>query len=170
MAPNPPERSERPGVAGGAPRSPAPRRALLVCVALTFVLHVATYLLNTQLPLHLLALGGSHAHVGWLFGVTTLVGLALRPQVGGWTDRYGARAVMAPGVVARSEASSRRSPTESRDWLAASSRDRPSSASRDCTLSSSRDKHLLAACSSIGRAQAAMSSPAILAASATSSF
>ena len=100
MAPNPPERSERPGVAGGVPRSPAPRRALLVCVALTFVLHVATYLLNTQLPLHLLALGGSHAHVGWLFGVTTLVGLALRPQVGGWTDRYGARAVMAPGVVA----------------------------------------------------------------------
>ena len=98
MAPKPPDGSERPGVAGGAPRSP--RRALLVCVALTFVLHVATYLLNTQLPLHLLTLGGSHAQVGWLFGVTTLVGLVLRPQVGGWTDRYGARAVMAPGVVA----------------------------------------------------------------------
>ena len=78
----------------------SPRRALLVCVALTFVLHVTTYLLNTQLPLHLLALGGSHAHVGWLFGVTTLVGLVLRPQVGGWTDRYGARAVMVPGVIA----------------------------------------------------------------------
>jgi MFS family permease len=71
-----------------------------VCVALTFVLHLATYLLNTQLPLHLLTLGGSHAHVGWLFGVTTLVGLVLRPQVGGWTDRYGARAVMVPGALA----------------------------------------------------------------------
>jgi MFS family permease len=78
----------------------APRRALLVCVALTFVVHVSTYLLNTQLPLHLLALGGRHAQIGWLFGVTTLVGLLLRPQVGGWTDRYGARAVMLPGAVA----------------------------------------------------------------------
>jgi MFS family permease len=71
-----------------------------VCVGLTFVVHVATYLLNTQLPLHLLSLGGSHAHIGWLFGVTTMVGLVLRPQVGGWTDRYGARAVMVPGAVA----------------------------------------------------------------------
>ena len=76
------------------------RRALLVCVALTFVVHVSTYLLNTQLPLHLLTLGGRHAQIGWLFGVTTLVGLLLRPQVGGWTDRHGARAVMLPGAVA----------------------------------------------------------------------
>jgi MFS family permease len=72
----------------------------LLCVGLTFVLHAATYLLNTQLPLHLLTLGGSLAHVGWLFAVTTLVGLVLRPQVGGWTDRYGARAVMLPGAAA----------------------------------------------------------------------
>ncbi len=74
--------------------------SLLVCVALTFALHVGTYLLNTQLPLHLLTLGGSHAHIGWLFGVTTAVGMVLRPQVGGWTDRYGARTVMIPGAVA----------------------------------------------------------------------
>lgn len=73
---------------------------LLVCVGLTFVLHAGTYLLNTQLPLHLLTLGGSHAHVGWLFGVTTAVGIVLRPQVGGWTDRYGARTVMLPGALA----------------------------------------------------------------------
>jgi MFS family permease len=58
------------------------------------------YLLNTRLPRHLLRLGGSHAHIGWLFGVTTLVGLVLRPQVGGWTDRHGARAVMLPGALA----------------------------------------------------------------------
>ena len=71
-----------------------------MCVGLTFVLHITTYLLNTQLPLHLLTLGGSHAQIGWLFGVTTTVGLLLRPQVGGWTDRYGARTVMVPGAVA----------------------------------------------------------------------
>ena len=71
-----------------------------MCVGLTFVLHAATYLLNTQLPLHLLTLGGSHAQIGWLFGVTTAVGIVLRPQVGGWTDRYGARAVMLPGALA----------------------------------------------------------------------
>jgi MFS family permease len=76
------------------------RLTLLVCVGLTFVLHAGTYLLNTQLPLHLLTLGGSHAQIGWLFGVTTLVGVVLRPQVGGWADRYGARAVMIPGAVA----------------------------------------------------------------------
>jgi MFS family permease len=76
------------------------RTTLLVCVGLTFILHVATYLLNTQLPIHLLTLGGSHAQIGWIFGVTTAVGVALRPQVGGWTDRYGARAVMVPGAVA----------------------------------------------------------------------
>jgi MFS family permease len=73
---------------------------MLVCVGLTFVLHVATYLLNTQLPLHLLTLGGNHAQIGWLFGVTTAVGMVLRPQVGAWTDRYGARAVMVPGAIA----------------------------------------------------------------------
>lgn len=83
-------------------REDGPRvgKTLRVCVGLTFVLHLSTYLLNTQLPIHLLTLGGSHAHVGWLFGVTTAVGLVLRPQVGGWTDRYGARAVMVPGAVA----------------------------------------------------------------------
>src|SRR5262245_57710863 len=100
MASKPPCGSERPGVAGGAPRVPRARRALLICVALTFLLHLGMYLLTTQLPLHLLRLGGSHAQIGWLFGVTTLVGLVLRPQVGGWTDRHGARAVMLPGAVA----------------------------------------------------------------------
>lgn len=74
--------------------------AVWICVALTFALHAASYLLNTQLPLHLLTLRGSKAQIGWLFGVTTLVGLVLRPQVGGWTDRYGARAVMLPGAGA----------------------------------------------------------------------
>jgi MFS family permease len=75
-----------------------PRGTIGLCVAITALLHVATYLLNTQLPLHIVALGGSHAQIGWLFAVTTGVAMLLRPQVGGWTDRYGGRAVMVPGA------------------------------------------------------------------------
>jgi MFS family permease len=75
-----------------------PRGRVRVCVAITALVHVVTYLLNTQLPLHIVALGGSHAQIGWLFAVTTGVAMLLRPQVGGWTDRYGGRAVMLPGA------------------------------------------------------------------------
>ena len=35
-----------------------PRRTLLFCVVITLLLHVVTYLLSTQLPLQILALGG----------------------------------------------------------------------------------------------------------------
>jgi MFS family permease len=83
------------------PRPPAPvvfSRTLLVCVGITFLVHVVTYLLNTQLPLHVLGLGGSHAQIGWLFAVSTGVAMVLRPQVGGWVDRHGARTVMLPGA------------------------------------------------------------------------
>ena len=76
-----------------------PRRTLLYCVVITLLLHVVTYLLNTQLPLQILALGGRHAQIGWLFAAITGVAMILRPQVGGWTDRYGGRAVMLPGAV-----------------------------------------------------------------------
>jgi MFS family permease len=83
------------------PRPPAPpvfTPTILVCVGLTFLVHVVTYLLNTQLPLHVVRLGGSRAQIGWLFAMSTGVAMLLRPQVGGWTDRYGARAVMLPGA------------------------------------------------------------------------
>ena len=76
-----------------------PRRTLLFCVVITLLLHVVTYLLNTQLPLQILALGGRHAQIGWLFAALTGVAMILRPQVGGWTDRYGGRAVMLPGAA-----------------------------------------------------------------------
>jgi len=76
----------------------SPRNRIRVCVVLTALVHVITYLLNTQLPLHVVALGGSHAQIGWLFAVATGVAMVLRPQVGGWTDRYGGRAVMLPGA------------------------------------------------------------------------
>jgi len=75
-------------------------RTVLVCVSITGLVHVVTYLLNTQLPLLIVALGGRHAHIGWLFSVTTGVAMVLRPQVGGWADRYGPRTVMLPGAAA----------------------------------------------------------------------
>ncbi|HEX9821517.1 MAG TPA: MFS transporter [Methylomirabilota bacterium] len=84
------------------PRPAAPAvftRTLLLCVGITLLVHVVTYVLNTQLPLQIVALGGSHAQIGWLFAVMTGVAMVLRPQVGGWTDRYGARAVMLPGAA-----------------------------------------------------------------------
>jgi MFS family permease len=80
---------------------PAPAvftRTLLVCVGLTFLIHVITYLLNTQLPLHVVGLGGTHAQIGWLFAMNTAAAMLLRPQVGGWVDRHGTRAVMLPGA------------------------------------------------------------------------
>ena len=57
-----------------------PRRTLLFCVVITLLLHVVTYLLNTQLPLHILALGGRHAQIGWLFAALTGVAMILRPD------------------------------------------------------------------------------------------
>ena len=76
-----------------------PRQTLLYCVVITLFLHVVSYLLNTQLPLQIMALGGRHAQIGWLFAALTGVAMILRPQVGGWTDRYGGRAVMLPGAA-----------------------------------------------------------------------
>jgi MFS family permease len=90
-----------PSVRRADPRTPEPvvlTRTLLLCVGITLLIHVITYLLHTQLPLRIVALGGSHAQIGWLFAVTTGIAMLLRPQVGGWADRYGARAVMLPGA------------------------------------------------------------------------
>jgi MFS family permease len=74
-------------------------RALLACFGVTAALHLATVLLNTLLPLHVTALGATKTQVGLLFSVTTLVGMVLRPAVGGWVDRYGARRVIGPGAL-----------------------------------------------------------------------
>lgn len=85
------------------PRLPAPAvftSAIGLCVGITLLLHLVTYLLSTQLPLQIVALGGSHALVGWIFAVTSGVAMLLRPQVGSWADRHGARAVMLPGAGA----------------------------------------------------------------------
>jgi MFS family permease len=73
---------------------------LLVCYLITFAIHVASVSLNTLLPFHMVALGGSRTQVGLLFSVATVVSMVLRPGVGGWVDRVGARQVMLPGVVA----------------------------------------------------------------------
>jgi MFS family permease len=74
-------------------------RELLACFGITASLHLATVLLNTLLPLHVTALGATKTQVGLLFSVSTLVGMVLRPAVGGWVDRHGARRVIAPGAL-----------------------------------------------------------------------
>jgi MFS family permease len=68
------------------------------CLAISGGVHVVVYLLNATLPLHMVGLGGSKTQVGLLFAVSTTVSMVLRPLVGGWVDRFGARRVMLPGV------------------------------------------------------------------------
>src|SRR5438270_13886066 len=72
----------------------------LICYAISFVVHLGALSLSTLLPFHVLDLGGSRTQVGLLFSVSTIVSMVLRPTVGAWVDRLGARAVMAPGVIA----------------------------------------------------------------------
>jgi MFS family permease len=75
-------------------------RPLAICMGISAAIHAAVYLLNTTLPVHLVALGGSKAQVGMLFSVSTGVSMVLRPVVGAWTDRFGFRPVAMPGVAA----------------------------------------------------------------------
>jgi MFS family permease len=78
--------------------SPVFNRTILLCVGITWLVHIVTYLLSTQLPLQIVALGGSYGQIGWLFAVNTGIAMVLRPQVGGWVDRYGARKLMLTGA------------------------------------------------------------------------
>jgi MFS family permease len=73
---------------------------LLACYAITAAIHVASIVLNTLLPFHVVDLGGSRTQIGLLFSVMTVVSMVLRPTVGGWVDRFGARPVIVPGIVA----------------------------------------------------------------------
>src|SRR5213594_145769 len=73
---------------------------LVACYAITAAVHVASIVLNTLLPLHVVDLGGTRTQVGLLFSVMTTVSMFLRPTVGGWVDRFGARPVFAPGIAA----------------------------------------------------------------------
>jgi MFS family permease len=68
------------------------------CLAISGGVHVVIYLLNATLPLHVVGLGGSKTQVGLLFATSTTVSMILRPLVGAWVDRVGARRVMLPGV------------------------------------------------------------------------
>src|SRR5437867_1109884 len=78
---------------------------LLACYAMSGVIHLASISLNTLLPFHVVALGGSRTQVGLLFSATTVVSMALRPAVGGWIDRFGARWVILPGIAVLAVAS-----------------------------------------------------------------
>ena len=73
---------------------------LLACYAITAAVHIASIVLGTLLPLHVADLGGTKTQVGLLFSVMTIVSMFLRPTVGGWVDRFGARPVIAPGIAA----------------------------------------------------------------------
>jgi len=73
---------------------------LLACYAVTLVVHIGSIALSTLLPFQMVALGGSSTQVGLLFSVTTVVSMVLRPTIGAWVDRVGARWVLVPGVVA----------------------------------------------------------------------
>ena len=72
---------------------------LLSCYGITILLHFATVSLNTLVPFHLVDLGGSRTQIGLAFSMATLAAMGLRPMVGGWVDRYGARRVVVPGVI-----------------------------------------------------------------------
>ena len=74
-------------------------RALLACFGIAGALHLGTTLLNTLLPLHMTAMGATKTQVGLLFSAPTLVGMFLRPLVGGWVDQLGARLVIIPGAA-----------------------------------------------------------------------
>ena len=89
----------RSGIAGSRSRAVL-TPTLLGCCAVTAAIHVASILLNTLLPLHVAALGGSKTQVGLLFSVTTVVSMFLRPVLGGWIDAFGARPVIFPGILA----------------------------------------------------------------------
>jgi MFS family permease len=78
---------------------------LLACYAITAAIHLATIVLNTLLPFHVVALGGSKTQVGLLFSVMTVVSMFLRPLVGGFIDSIGVRPVLLPGVAALAAAS-----------------------------------------------------------------
>src|SRR5919197_6001859 len=73
---------------------------LVACYAITATVHVASIVLNTLLPLHVADLGGTKTQVGLLFSVMTIVSMFLRPTVGSWVDRFGARPVITPGIAA----------------------------------------------------------------------
>lgn len=63
-------------------------------------MHVASIGLSTLLPFQMVALGGTATQVGLLFSVMTMVSMVLRPIIGSWVDRFGARRVIAPGIAA----------------------------------------------------------------------
>ena len=73
---------------------------LLACYATTAVIHIASVVLNTLLPFHVTALGGTRTQVGLMFSGATVVSMVLRPIVGAGVDRFGVRPVILPGIAA----------------------------------------------------------------------
>jgi MFS family permease len=80
-------------------------RPLLACYGVSAAIHVASISLNALVPFRVVDLGGSRTEIGLLFSVMGIVSMLLRPSVGGWIDRFGARPVMLPGIAALTTAS-----------------------------------------------------------------
>src|SRR6185369_12868892 len=85
--------------AGAAPKTRVFTPLLLTCFGISALGSIPVYMLYTQLPVHVLGLGGTRMQVGMLVSALTMVAMVVRPVVGAWTDRYGARRVMLPGIV-----------------------------------------------------------------------
>jgi MFS family permease len=83
-------------------------RTLLACYAMSGAIHLASISLNTLLPFHVVALGGRRTQVGLLFSAATVVSMLLRPAVGGWVDRFGARRVILPDIAVQAAGLRRR--------------------------------------------------------------
>jgi MFS family permease len=72
--------------------------ALLIGYAVTTVAHVISVGLGTLLPFHVVDLGGSRTQIGLVFSVMTVASMVVRPAIGGWIDRLGARPVILPAI------------------------------------------------------------------------
>ena len=66
---------------------------LLTCYSITLAVHVGSIGLSTLLPFRMMAVGDTSTQVGLLFSVMTVVSMVLRPTIGAWVDRLGARPI-----------------------------------------------------------------------------
>ncbi|HLS88104.1 MAG TPA: MFS transporter [Sphingobacteriaceae bacterium] len=74
-------------------------RSFTALTVAMFFLATGFYLLLTSLPLYIVELGGTEAHVGLLAFVFTISAMVLRPFVGGLLDRLGRRQFVLGGLL-----------------------------------------------------------------------
>src|SRR5690606_27949779 len=87
------------GRQAGEPMQPLWTRSFTALTVAMFFLATGFYLLLTSLPLYIVELGGTEAHVGLLAFVFTISAMVLRPFVGGLLDRLGRRQFVLGGLL-----------------------------------------------------------------------